>query len=98
MSLVIKSDNVLAMASGLHTTVTASDTVDTGLTEVFGVMVMLQSDPVLTASSASATIPDQVAGGGTVLIKTWMATSSSVTTPTAATTFTKVVQWVAFGK
>ncbi len=98
MSLVLKTANVLAMASGTATTVTASDTVSTGLREVFACVATLTSDPVLTATFATVAIPDQIAGPGNITIKTWMPTSSSVTTPIAATTFTKTVNWVAWGK
>ena len=98
MSLVLKTANVLAMASGTHTSVTASDTVVTGLREVLFAFVTLTSDPVLTADRATVATPDQVSSPGNITVKTWMPTSVSNPTPIAATTFTKTVAWIAFGK
>lgn len=98
MSLVLKSGGVLAVASGNFTTVTASDTVVTGLREVLGAVCTLTSDPVAAVSFASVAIPDQIANPGTLTVKTWKLTATADTAPIAATTFSKVVTWLAWGK
>jgi hypothetical protein len=89
----------LKIVYGVHTTVAASDTVVTGLSTVVAVVATLSSDPILAASAVTATIGDQAGApaAGSVLIKTWKATSSSDTTPVAATTFTRLVNYVAYG-
>lgn len=90
------------IARGQKSTVTASDTVVTGLATVVSVVATLESDPVDTCSLASAAIGDQAGSpaAGSVLIKTWMPTTGGVAgNPTliAATTFTKKVNWIAVG-
>lgn len=92
MSLVQKGGDILAMASGTATTVTASDNIQTNLREVKFVLVSLVSDPVAAAASASGAIPDQIATPGMITVKTWTSAQA------AATTFSKSVSWVAFGK
>lgn len=92
MSLVQKGGDILAMASGTATTVTASDTVQTNLREVKFVLASMVSDPVAAAASASAVIADQIATPGAFTLKTWTSAQA------AATTFSKSVSWVAFGK
>lgn len=91
--------NGYKVARGVHTTVAASDTVATGLTTVVAVIATLESDPGADPDRVSATIGDQAGApaAGSVYVKTWKPTSTSVTTPTAATTFTKKVNWVAIG-
>ena len=81
------------IARGVHTTLDENDTVVTGLTTVVSVVVSLGSDPVAGCSKASATIGDQAGSpaAGSILIKTWEADE------TAATTFTKLVNWIAIG-
>ena len=88
------------IARGQVTTSTASDTVVTGLTTVVAAVAVLDDDPVLTAAWATASIGDQAAApaAGSIYIKTWMPTSTSVTDPVAATTFTKKVNWIAIGE
>lgn len=96
MSVVIspstKSDN-LKIAAGQHTTVAASDSVDTGLSHVESLVVSLDDDPVDGAQVATG----KIGTGGTVSIKTWKATSDEDATLIAATTFSKKVNWIAVG-
>lgn len=86
------------VARGQHTTVTASDTVVTGLATVVSVTASLDSDPVDDPLLVSASIGDQAGtpAAGSVLIKTWK-TNGSDPTPSAATTFSKKVNWIAIG-
>ncbi len=97
MSLVHKTDGMNGMVAGLHTTVAASDAVTTGLRYVRYAFATLEGDPALAVSMVSVDVPDQVAYPGIINIKTWKATSSGDTTPVAATTFSKTVNWIAFG-
>lgn len=87
------------IARGQKTTVTAADTVVTGLTSVVAVVATLESDPVLTCAYATAAIGDQAGApaAGSIYIKTWMPTSNADPTPIAATTFSKKVNWIAVG-
>lgn len=87
------------IAAGQKTTESASDTVVTGLASVSAAVAVLDSDPVLTCQYATASIGDQAGtpAAGSILIKTWMPTAANDATPTAATTFTKKVNWIAFG-
>lgn len=98
MSFVNKSDHLDAVASGSYTTVAASDSVTTGLREVLYVMAQLGSDPVLAVDRATVAIANQVTSPGVITIKTWKPTGTTDATPVAATTFSKVVHWLAFGR
>lgn len=86
------------VARGVHTTVAASDTVVTGLTTVVAVVVSLGSDPGDNPFLVSATIGDQAGApaAGSILIKSWKHDGTDPT-PTAATTFSKAVNWIAIG-
>lgn len=86
------------IARGVHTTVTASDTVATGLSTVVAIVATLESDPGDNPLLVSASIGDQAGApaAGSVLIKTWK-TDGTDPTPVAATTFSKKVNWVAIG-
>ena len=66
--------------------------VDTGLTTIKGFNVMHSGSPTLGISMVSACIV-----GGYLNIKSWTVTSSSDTTPKAATTL-DTVAWVAVGE
>jgi hypothetical protein len=94
--LLVKGSNSggATMAFGVHTTLSADDTVDTGLSTVTAVVVSLVSDPIITCASATAALSATV---GSVDLKTWSPTASGNATPTPAATFTKVVHWVAYG-
>jgi hypothetical protein len=87
------------IARGQATSVTASDTVVTGLSTVVAAIANLESAPVIGCDRATASIGDQSGSpaAGSVLIQSWKPTSSSDTTPIAATTFSKKVNWVAIG-
>lgn len=84
---------------GQHTTAAAADTVVTGLATVTWVVASLDSDPGDDPEWVSATIGDQAGSpaAGSIIIKTWKNTSGTDPTPTAATTFSKKVNWVAGG-
>lgn len=86
--------------SGQHTSVAASDTVVTGLASVGGIVATLDSDPVAGAQSVTASIGDQAGApaAGSVLIKTWKATGAGDTALIAASTFTRKINWIAWGK
>lgn len=88
-----------AVARGQHTTVDADDTVVTGLATVVAVVASLDDDPVAGCQWVTAGIGDQdgAPAAGSVFIKTWKATASDDTAPTAATTFGKKVNWIAVG-
>lgn len=87
------------IARGRHTTVAASDTVVTGLATVVSVVAVLDSDPGDNPMLVSASIGDQAGtpAAGSILIKTWQNTTGTDPTPVAATTFSKVVNWIAIG-
>ncbi|SDC06843.1 hypothetical protein SAMN05216337_1001174 [Bradyrhizobium brasilense] len=87
------------MARGQATTVTAADTIATGLATVAAVVVSLESDPGDDPFMVSAQIGDQAGSpvAGSIIIKTWKNTGGTDPTPLAATTFAKKVNWIAFG-
>ncbi|WP_439399067.1 hypothetical protein ACRQ5Q_16935 [Bradyrhizobium sp. PMVTL-01] len=89
----------LKIARGQATTVTAADTIDTGLAAVAAVVVSLESDPGDDPFMVSAQIGDQAGApvAGSIIIKTWKNTGGTDPTPVAATTFAKKVNWVAIG-
>ncbi|WP_141713643.1 hypothetical protein [Bradyrhizobium elkanii] len=89
----------LKVARGQLTTVTAADTVVTGLASVAAVIVSLESDPGDDPFMVSAQIGDQAGApaAGSIIIKTWKNTGGTDPTPVAATTFVKKVNWVAIG-
>lgn len=88
-----------AIARGQHTTVAASDTVVTGLATVVSVVASMESDPVDDPFMCSAAKGDQAGApaAGSVYIKTWKNTGGTDPTPAAATTFSKLVNWIAVG-
>ena len=85
-------------ARGQATTVTASDTIVTGLASLSGVIATLDSAPVLTCAQASASIGDQAGApaAGSFLLQTWMPTDATHPTLIAATTFGNKVNWLAW--
>ena len=87
------------VASGQFTTVTAADTVVTGLNTVTSVVAILEADPGLDPGLVTAQIGDQAGApaAGSIIIKTWKFTSNANPTPLAATTFVKKVNWIAIG-
>lgn len=96
--LIVNGTNV-NIARGQATTVTAADTVVTGLSNVAAVIVSLESDPTDNPEWVTAQVGDQAGSpvAGSVIIKTWQNTSGSDPTPVAATTFGKKVNWIAIG-
>lgn len=98
--LPIPSGSGLRLQMGQHTTVAASDTIVTGLSQVYGVVASLNDDPVAGCQFATATIGDQAGtpAAGSILLKTWKATATADTAQIAATTFSKKVNYVAWGK
>lgn len=92
-------NRALRMVEGQKTTVTASDTIVTGLAQVLTVVASFDSDPVDNPEFVSASIGDQAGtpAAGSILLKTWQNTGGNDPTPTAATTFGKKVNWVAWG-
>lgn len=96
--LCIPAASGLRMVAGKHTTVAASDTVVTGLSNVLAIVAQLDSDPVDGAMHVTATIGDQAGtpAAGSVLIKSWKSTDGDATL-IAGTTFGLGVNWVAFG-
>ncbi|MGJ5149863.1 hypothetical protein [Bradyrhizobium sp. HKCCYLR1023] len=87
------------IARGQQTTVTAADTVVTGLATVVSVVASLESDPVDNPFMVSAQVGDQAGApaAGSIIIKTWQNTTGTDPTPAAATTFGKKVNWIAIG-
>ncbi len=85
--------------AGQQTTVAASDTVVTGLTTVTACLAVLDSDPTDDPETATCSIGDQAGApaAGSILIKTWKNTGGTDPTLQAAGTFSKKVNWIAFG-
>jgi hypothetical protein len=86
------------MAKGQATTVTAVDTIVTGLASVSGVIVSLNDDPTDNPEWVSASTGNQAGApaAGSFYLKTWQNTSGTDPTPVAATTFGKKVNWLAW--
>lgn len=84
---------------GQITTATAADTVATGLATVAACGATLDSDPSDDPEFVSATIGDQNGSpvAGSIIVKTWKNTGGTDPTPVAATTFSKKVNWWAYG-
>lgn len=87
------------LATGQATTVAASDTIVTGLTKLLGVVACLNDAPSDDPSWVSADIGDQAGtpAPGSFLLKTWKNTGGTDPTPAAASTFSKKVNWIAYG-
>lgn len=87
------------IARGQATTITASDTIVTGLNTVVSAVANLEDAPVIGADRAQAVIGDQAGtpAAGSILIKTFKPTAAGDATPIAATTFAKKVNWIAIG-
>jgi len=98
MSLVQKADVTRAIASGVLTTVTASDTIQTGLREITQAVATPGDDFIVAAYGVTVAISDQTTSPGAFVIKSWMNTGAADATPKAATTFGKKVFWCVIGK
>jgi len=81
---------------GLFTSLSASDTLVTGLSVVEMAMAVMQDAPVVGCESASASIGDQVATpvAGSILLQSWKTLGG---TPVAASTFSLKIAWLAIG-
>lgn len=88
-------NNDYGVAGDQLTTVTAADVVTTGLKKVASAVACLADDPGDNPQLVSVVINSPL--DGQITVKTWQNTSGSDPTPAAATTFTKVVNWLAFG-
>ncbi len=100
MARVLGAENgSIAFAAGQHTTATASDTKVTGLATVIGAIASYDTDPADANFLVSASIGDQAGSpaAGSILIKSWQNTSGTDPTPAAAGSFTKKVNWLAWG-
>ena len=86
------------IAFGQATTVDENDTIVTGLKKVTAVVVSLNSDPVDGCMYVTADIGDQAGApaSGSFLLKSWKNTDADAT-HVAASTFSKVVNWMAWG-
>ena len=88
------------VARGIHTMLSASETVVTGLATVVSVVAAMESDPILTFDRVTASIGNQAGApaAGSVYVKGWMPTDLTLTTPIAATGFAGIkVNWIAIG-
>jgi len=96
--VLLEPEGGLRTVGGQHTTVTAADTVVTGLASVIAVVASYDTDPADANTYVSATIGDQAGApaAGSVIIKSWMQ-SGSDPTPIAADAFAKKVNWIAVG-
>lgn len=96
---VLAVGNSSKSARGQAVTVTASDTIATGLANVAGVVVSLNDAPVAGCQFVTGDPGDQAGApaAGSFLLKTWKDTATADTAKIAATTFGKKVSWVAFG-
>lgn len=98
-SILIGDGDGLKMVAGQATTVTAADTIATGLGKVLGVVASFDTDPADANTFVSATVGDQAGApvAGSFILKTWKSNDGADATPVAATVFAKKVNWIAFG-
>lgn len=96
---VLRDPQSVRVVAGQATTVTASDTIATGLSMLISVVATEDSDPIDDPEWVSASIGDQAGSpaAGSFLLKTWKNTSGTDPTPVAASTFGKKVNWLAYG-
>lgn len=90
----------LKIVFGQHTTVAADDLVAIPeLKKVLGVVAQLEDAPHAGASIALGFVGDQAGtpAAGSIRIRTYKATATADTAPIAATTFSRKVNYVAFG-
>ena len=86
------------VAFGQHETVTAADTIATGLATVESIVASFETDPADANTYVSAQKGDQAGApaAGSVIIKTWKQNGADPT-PIAADAFGKLVNWIAIG-
>lgn len=96
--VLLQAEGGQRVVGGQHTTVTATDTVVTGLARVDAVVASYDTDPADANTYVSATKGDQAGSpaAGSIIIKTWKQ-SGTDPTPIAADAFTKLVNWIAIG-
>jgi hypothetical protein len=84
------------IARGQASTVTASDTIVTGLSTVVSVTCQMDDAPTTDPEIATCSIGNQsgAPAAGAILLQTWKTLGG---TPAAATTFSKKVNWIAVG-
>jgi len=94
-----QAGTALKFARGQVTTVTAADTVVTGLSTVVAVVASMEDDPTDGFFMVSAQIGNQAGApaAGSIIIKSWQNTTGSDPTPAAAASFGKKVNWIAIG-
>ena len=85
----ISGDSAFKLAFGTHTTVTAADTVATGLASVSGCLVSQGSDFAAVASGEAGV--SALVSGTDIIIKNWEEDA------TAGATFGDTVYWMAWG-
>jgi hypothetical protein len=87
------------LVAGQHTTISASDTIHTGLNKVLCSIATLEDAPIAGADRVIASFGDQAGSPqpGSILLKSFKPTSSSNTTPVAATTFGRKCSWICVG-
>jgi hypothetical protein len=95
---VATTSSAKKFVAGVHTTASATDTKVTGLTTVIACGATFQTDPADANFLVSATIGDQAGApaAGSIIINTWK-TDGTDPTPVAASSFSKVVNWWAYG-
>lgn len=95
-NVVISGDATPKIAAGQASTVTAADTIVTGLTTVTSCVAVYEADPIVAAELATCVIGDQAGtpAAGSIIINSWKTIGG---TPAAATTFSKKVNWIAYG-
>lgn len=87
------------IARGIHTTVDEDDTVVSGLATVVAVLCQYSDAPVVGSLWVACSIGDQAGApaAGSFLLRTYKPTANDNATPTAATTFSKAIAWIAIG-
>lgn len=97
MSMVTGSANMREIVAGTHTTVTASDIVQTNLSCIVYAVAVMESDPRVTANAVTLVVRPQALYPGQLLVNTWQPTATNDATPIAATAFGTIIHWIAIG-
>jgi hypothetical protein len=87
-------------ARGQQTSASATDTVVTGLSVVESVVASYDTDPGDANTFVSATIGDQAGApaAGSIILKQWKSGDGADVTPVAGSSFSKKINWIAFGE
>ena len=96
--VLLGAGSEIRIVAGLHTTVTATDTIVTGLSKVLGAIASYETDVADPNTYVQAAVGDQAGApaAGSIIVKSWKTTGSDPT-PVAADAFAKKVSWLAFG-